>query len=117
MTRDHFEENAVPHTGHTREFPLLSAISQQALSEFCAALEFAVHNDAITEGELQTLRKTLLRIAREAHASHMLPEQLLIGLRQAWLRVCGRTPGPDMYDASWHLVVDECLAAYEVARP
>ena len=116
MNHDHLE-NALPHPNRGRSLRLASSVSAQSIAEFCASLEFAVHNQAITEGERRSLRKALSQIAREAHAAHMLPEHLLIGLREVWSAVCGHTPGPDMYDAAWHLVVDECLKAYEAARP
>src|SRR5687768_4230681 len=104
MARENFDS---PHhhpgpgarTGDAHAFTRLSAVSHQAVADFCAAIEFAVHRDPATTGELAELRKALRAIAREAHAAHMLPEQMLMGLRDVWSKVCGRVPDPDSNDS------------------
>ena len=116
MRNEHFESDPTQPSG-ARAFPRLASISDQAIADFCSAVEFAVHHHPITRGELADLRQALRALAREAHTAHLQPEVLLLGVRQIWSQICGNLADPDMHDADWDLVVRECLDAYEAERP
>ena len=115
MRNEHFESDPAQPSG-ARAFPRLASISDDAIADFCSAVEFAVHHHQITRGELADLRRALRALAREAHTAHLQPEVLLLGVRQVWSHMCGPSER-DMHDADWDLVVRECLDAYELERP
>ena len=92
-----------------REMP---GVSAGAMAAFCDAIEFAIHGEPPTHGELGALRAALRRIAREAQATGVAVEKMLLGLKAVWTDVCGREPKPDMHDPAWHVVTRESVHAY-----
>jgi hypothetical protein len=90
----------------------IAGISTGAVAAFCDAIEFGVHAERPTEGELEALRAALRRIARESRASGLTAERMLIGLKAVWTRVCQRQPSPDMHDPAWHIVTRESVRAF-----
>ena len=92
-------------------------VSQKTVHDFCDAIEFAVHSQQPTEAETATLKRVLAQMSREAHASGITAERMLIGLKKAWTTVCMREPSPDVFDPLWDAIVRMSLDAYEATRP
>jgi hypothetical protein len=90
----------------------MEGVSAGAVAAFCDAIEFGIHEELPTAGEIQALRMALRRIVMESQASGLTPERMLIGLKTVWIKVCHRHPAPDMHDATWHIVLRESLDAW-----
>jgi hypothetical protein len=116
MGRERLDRD-LTESGRWTTLPHVHGLSERAVTDYCDAIEFGIHKESPTESEVYHLRKVLTTLAREAHASAMLPEHLLMALKYAWSSICNRRPDPDMHDPGWEIVVRESIRAYDATRP